>query len=321
MLINFTIILLPLLAGYSIALYNSSKAAFFLKSINVSLNYLVYVILFCMGLNLAFLDDLSNNLKTVLSSSAVFFILICSANTFSLIIFTVFIKKQQSKNKLNPQLFSTKKLPSSKGTPINWSMLKGAFELLICVAIGLIAGLLTHDTLFEPLMHYALDISQYALIFLIFLVGILLRQSQLTLKQIILNKKGLMLSFIILASSLLAGYFSGLLLGIELKISLALSSGFGWYSLSGILISEAYGPLYGSIAFFNDLAREILVILLIPMIGHSHKYISLGLSAATSMDFTLPILQKYSGIEIVPAAIVQGFILSLAGIVLMTLFS
>ena len=48
---------------------------------------------------------------------------------------------------------------------------------------------------------------------------------------------------------------------------------------------------------------------------------ALGLSGATSMDFTLPVLQRSGGLEMVPAAIVHGFILSLLVPVLMAFFS
>jgi uncharacterized membrane protein YbjE (DUF340 family) len=48
---------------------------------------------------------------------------------------------------------------------------------------------------------------------------------------------------------------------------------------------------------------------------------TLGLSGATSMDFTLPILQRTGGMEIVPAAIVHGFIMSLLAPILIALFS
>lgn len=307
MLLNFLVILLPLIAGYLIVIEKFTHAERINKVINQALNYMVFVILFCMGVNLAFLDDLVTNLKRVALYSGTFFIFICAANLLILIILSSISPWRDIKIKGHGK--------------VNWLMLKGSLELIGCVIAGFLIGLGFNDTQVEPLLNYALDISQYALSILIFLVGIQLRHSGLTVKQILLNKRGLLLSCLILGSSLLAGMLAALTMGIELKLGLALSSGFGWYSLSGILISDAYGPLWGSVAFFNDLAREILVIILIPIFTAQYRYITLGLSGATSMDFTLPILQKNGGIEIVPAAIVQGFILSLAALVLLALFS
>ncbi|SES77238.1 lysine exporter LysO family protein [Thorsellia anophelis] len=307
MLLNFLVILLPLMAGYLIVIDKFTHASQINKFINQFLNYMVFVILFCMGVNLAFLEDLVTNLKRIALYSGTFFFFICLANLLILMLLSWITPWRDSKIKGHGK--------------INWLMLKGSLELIGCVIAGFIIGVSFNDTKVEPLLNYALDISQYALSILIFLVGIQLRHSGLTIKQILLNKKGLLLSGLILTSSLLAGMLAALILGMDMKLGLALSSGFGWYSLSGILISDAYGPLWGSIAFFNDLAREILVIILIPIFTAQYRYITLGLSGATSMDFTLPILQKNGGIEIVPAAIVQGFILSLAALLLLAAFS
>jgi uncharacterized membrane protein YbjE (DUF340 family) len=68
-----------------------------------------------------------------------------------------------------------------------------------------------------------------------------------------------------------------------------MASGFGWYSLSGILLTESFGPVIGSAAFFNDLCRELLAIMLIPGLVRRSRSTALGLCGATSMDFTLPV--------------------------------
>jgi uncharacterized membrane protein YbjE (DUF340 family) len=76
----------------------------------------------------------------------------------------------------------------------------------------------------------------------------------------------------------------------------------------------------GSAAFFNDLARELLAIMLIPGLVRRSRSTALGLCGATSMDFTLPVLQRSGGWRL-PAAIVHGFILSLLVPILMAFFS
>ena len=111
------------------------------------------------------------------------------------------------------------------------------------------------------------------------------------------------------------------ILGLPLKTGLAMASGFGWYSLSGILLTESFGPVIGSAAFFNDLCRELLAIMLIPGLIRRSRSTALGLCGATSMDFTLPVLQRSGGVEIVPAAIVHGFLLSLLVPILIAFFT
>ncbi|MDO1900828.1 LysO family transporter, partial [Escherichia coli] len=67
-------------------------------------------------------------------------------------------------------------------------------------------------------------------------------------------------------------------------------------------------PVLGSAAFFNVLARELIAIMLIPGLIRRSRSTALGLCGATSMDFTLPVLQRTGGLDMVPAALVPGFI-------------
>ncbi|MGO2368389.1 MAG: hypothetical protein ACTH6H_07295, partial [Serratia sp. (in: enterobacteria)] len=55
------IILLPLIAGYLVPL----RSRTLLQTINRLLSWMVYVILFFMGISLAFLEDLSSNLVLI----------------------------------------------------------------------------------------------------------------------------------------------------------------------------------------------------------------------------------------------------------------
>lgn len=86
-------------------------------------------------------------------------------------------------------------------------------------------------------------------------------------------------------------------------------------------MTEAHGPIIGSATFLNDILRELCAIILIPTLIKRYKLTALGLCGATSMDFTLPMLQKGAGVSIVPPAIVQGFLLTLIMPIFMTLFN
>lgn len=111
------------------------------------------------------------------------------------------------------------------------------------------------------------------------------------------------------------------LLDMPLHTGLAMTSSYGWYSLSGILMTQAFGPVIGSSAFLNDLLRELISIMLIPLMIRRYAATTVGICGATSMDFTLPILQRAGGTSIVPAAVVSGFITSLMGPIMIALFS
>ncbi|EQC0190617.1 lysine exporter LysO family protein [Enterobacter hormaechei] len=295
------IILLPLIAGYLIPLRHESA----LKLINRFLSWIVYVILFFMGISLAFLDNLATNLLSILHYSAVTVVVILLCNIAALFWLerTIPWKNHHHQEKL----------------PSRIAMALESLKLCGVVVLGFLLGL----TGWAFLQH-AMEASEYTLIFLLFLlflIGIQLRNNGMTLKQIVLNRRGMMVAVIVVASSLAGGVINAFILDLPLKTSLAMASGFGWYSLSGILLTESFGPVIGSAAFFNDLARELLAIMLIPGLVSRSRSTALGLCGATSMDFTLPVLQRSGGLEMVPAAIVHGFILSLLVPILMAFFS
>ena len=292
------IILLPLIVGYLIPLHQAST----LRLINRFLSWIVYVILFFMGISLAFLDNLSANLLSILHYSAVTVVVILLCNIAAL-----FWLERTIPWKNNHQ---QEKLPS------RIAMALESLKLCGVVVLGFLLGL----TGWSFLQH-ATEASEYTLIFLLFLIGIQLRNNGMTLKQIVLNRRGMIVAIVVVASSMVAGVINAVILDLPLKTGLAMASGFGWYSLSGILLTESFGPVIGSAAFFNDLARELIAIMLIPGLVRRSRSTALGLCGATSMDFTLPVLQRSGGLELVPAAIVHGFILSLLVPVLMAFFS
>ena len=292
------VILLPLIIGWLLPL----RQLTLLRLVNKLLSWMVYVILFFMGISLAFLDNLSSNLLTIFYTTAVSVFCILGCNLLALRL----LEKRLPWQHVHKQ----GKLPS------RLQMALESLQLCAVVVLGFLLGLLQW-----PLLQHASEASEYALYFLLFLVGVQLRGSGMTLRQILLNRRGLLVAGVVLISALAGGLIAALILGLPLKNGLALASGFGWYSLSGILMTEAWGPVIGSAAFFNDLLRELIAIMLVPVLIARHRSCALGLCGATSMDFTLPVLQRAGGAEIVPAAIVHGFIMSLLAPILIAFFS
>ncbi len=292
------IIVVPLILGYLIPLRKAGA----LRFINQLLSWLVYIILFFMGISLAFLDDLSANLLAIFHYSAVSIMVIMLCNIAALLWLerTLPWRHQHHQEKL----------------PSRLAMALESLKLCGVVVLGFVLGLTG-----LAFLKHATAASEYTLIFLLFLIGIQLRNNGMTLRQIVLNRRGMMVAVVVLGSSLIAGVVNALLLGLPLRAGLAMASGFGWYSLSGILMTESYGPVIGSAAFFNDLGRELIAIMLIPTLVRRSRSTALGICGATSMDFTLPVLQRSGGLELVPAAIVHGFILSLLVPLLMALFA
>ncbi|TPG65138.1 lysine exporter LysO family protein [Ewingella americana] len=292
------IILLPLIIGYLIPI----KQRALLHIINRLLSWMVYVILFIMGISLAFLDNLSTNLVLIFKYAAVCFLCIFIINFATLWL----LERRKPWKTTHKQ----------ESLPSRLNMALDSLKLCGVVVAGFLLGLTQWHWL-----TFASQASEAALIFLLALVGMQLRNSSMTLRQIILNRRGMLVASVVAVSSLLGGALAAVMLGLPVKTGLAMASGYGWYSLSGIVLTDSFGPVVGSAAFFNDLARELVAIMLIPTLVRTSRSSALGLCGATSMDFTLPVLQRSGGLDMVPPAVVHGFLLSLLAPVLMAFFS
>ncbi|QYN47016.1 lysine exporter LysO family protein [Gilliamella sp. ESL0405] len=298
MYFGILIALVPLCIGYLIKF----KQEKWLAKINQILSWMVYFILFIMGSELAQLDDLTTNLQHILFYTAIIFVCTFGSNFIFLMLFDLFLPWRTSHTK---QSYDSR-----------FKMILESLRVCIALILGFIVGLF-------PLFiwQYSENIIQVVLVFLLLLIGISLRSNNISLKQILLNKVGIATTLIVIISTFLGGIIAALILHLPLPVGLGMSSGFGWYSLSVILMTKAQGPIIGSATFLNDILRELCAIIVIPSLIGRYKLTALGLCGATSMDFTLPILQKGAGITIVPPAIVQGFLLTLLMPIFMTLFN
>ncbi|GAB2714025.1 lysine exporter LysO family protein [Halomonas garicola] len=290
------IVLLPLVAGYLVRVRSPRLQGL----INHAVNGSIYVILLLMGASLAGLENLSSQLSRLGGSALLLFALTSACNFAAL----GWLSHRLAMRAETP--------PSASNAPVGkFAAMKGSLSLLGVVALGVILGLLLGPIVGQGLFHGAEVLAEWVLYVLLALIGCQLRNSGMPLRRILLNRNGLAIALTLAASSLVAGLAAAPLLSISWNEGLAMASGFGWYSLSAILIGDQLGPLMGGVAFFNDLARELLTFVLVPLVIQRHAALAIGYGGATSMDFALPVIQQHGGVTFVPVAVVSGFLLSL----------
>ncbi len=176
--------------------------------------------------------------------------------------------------------------------------------------LGILAGKLgifPSDLSFEQLTMYIL----YALMLFIGLSF----GSDPRLPEIL---KSLSFKIILLPISTVIGTFIGIILynflipGIGLKDSLAIGSGFGYYSLSGVLITKFSGEAMGTLALLVNIIREIFSLLFAPILSKYFGMLApIASAGATSMDTTLPIILKSSGKEYLISSLLHGVVLTI----------
>ena len=291
-------LLIALLFGYwvNIKFFTPERVA-------KGLNQLVYLILGLIGFSLGALDNLMEKLLIAGYQAIVLFLLVSVLSLAALYVSGLRFDSA-AKN-------AAKQAPENKTA----HALIDAIKTILFVITGVIVGFFTKDWL------TGVDELVTGLLYvLLFLVGCQLRQGNYRLRKLFLNAQGVIIALVTIAATLLSGWIGSLILGLSWNQGLAVVSGFGWYSLSGILITGLGDPVLGTTAFLLDLGREILALMLIPFLARLNSHMSVGYSGATAMDFTLPMLGKFHGADIVPVCIASGFIMSILAPILIPLF-
>lgn len=117
---------------------------------------------------------------------------------------------------------------------------------------------------------------------------------------------------VVVIGTLLGAGISGTLMGLNLRESLAVGAGFGWYTLAPGIIMEAGYITASAVAFLHNVMRELFSILFIPLVAQKIGYIeTTGMPGAAAMDVCLPIVEKSTRSDIAVYSFVSGVILSI----------
>lgn len=115
------------------------------------------------------------------------------------------------------------------------------------------------------------------------------------------------------AATLLAGVLGGIVLKLNVVQSVAIVSGFSWYTLAPGLIMEAGYLEAGAIALLSNILREVLSFIFVPMVARRIGYIeTIGMPGAAAMDVCLPIVERSTSAEVAVYSLVSGMVLSLS---------
>lgn len=148
---------------------------------------------------------------------------------------------------------------------------------------------------------------EYALYALLFLVGLSLRLIGSVLRRVWAPIVAAVLG------ALVAGALYSLATGLALRSSLAITFGFGWYSLDGPLVAASLGATLGLIAFLSNFLRENLTMLLAPVIGRRMRGEGVtAMGGATAMDTTLYFVVRYGDADAATLALASGLFLTVA---------
>lgn len=196
-----------------------------------------------------------------------------------------------------------------------WPPLREALIALGMVALGALLFLAQQRLGLESL---TLPSSNAFLLLMIGIIGADLAQIRLSRQWV--SPAMLALPGLVVVGSMLGGALVAWLADVPLKAGLALSSGYGWFSLSSVMVAEALGKAYGTMALSIDLLRELLAFVILYAVGRWWPVVGLAAAGATAMDSSLPIIKQVCSPSVIPMAMVSGFLLTLLAPFMMSLF-
>lgn len=285
----------------------------FQKSAAVLQTTLVWLLLFFMGVNTGGIEGITTQFGTI-GLSALVLTLLGVAGT---VVFSLAVSSIVTPSVGHEGIAIAKRKERSLLRRL-YDIVKEPLVLVGIVVLGLTLRLST------PLFDwFQSSLVTYLLYTLLFFVGMGMVHKQISFKGVLADKSLFLLPFYTIAGTYLGALLAPLLTDYTIREVWGMLSGFGWYSLSGILISDLGFPILGSISFLANLLRESFSFFLIPLFGRLGKryyYPAVCTAGATSMDVTLVLLSSHFGTRTMLGSIYHGVIMSLAAPILIPLF-
>lgn len=197
--------------------------------------------------------------------------------------------------------------------------MKGSIIIVAFFALGCICGAMG----WIPVIPEDIDISFFTLAALMLCVGFSIGNNPETIHKFrCLNPRFALLPLATIFGTLCGALIAFIMLPhIGLTDTLAIGSGFAYYSLSSIFITEYRGAELGTIALLSNVSREIFTLLLTPLIArYFGKLAPISAGGATTMDTTFPIITSTCGQEFAVVSIYHGFVVDFAVPFLVTFF-
>lgn len=166
------------------------------------------------------------------------------------------------------------------------------------------------------------DYIMYALYFLMFQVGLNLGSDK-KLKSILaaVSPRMLLIPLATIGGTLGFSALIGLFLSRwSVFDCMAVGSGFGYYSLSSILITQykeatlgvQLATELGTIALLTNVFREMFTLLCAPLlVKYFGRLAPICTAGVTSIDVSLPVITRYSGKDLISISVIHGILVDL----------
>ena len=281
----------------------------------------VCILLFVMGVRVGLNEEIIGAIKSTGVISAILFVLGTGTCIVFTWLFTKYVIDWKKSEDAVPEQNETEAVSEGGG-----SGFKDSAIILGCFVLGLVLAL----TRILPDAFYALDFESYAdwvLYAMLLSVGISIGMGDSILALVKkVPRRVLWLPLVALAGTWIGSVAAYLVIkawgyDLSLQQSATINTAMGYYSLSSILTTKAWGATIGSICLLTNLMRELFTIVCAKPLGRVFgRFASTASGGATVTDTSLPIILKAEGNGILPAVLYFGIVINIAVPFLLTFF-
>ncbi len=191
---------------------------------------------------------------------------------------------------------------------------KMAVIIILSVTLGMLSGYFLVPKVFSANLvvfnNLASALVNLGLFLLLFIIGYNMGREGTVLANV--RKVGpriLIFPFFVIAGAAFAAVICCFMLEITMQEALAISAGFGWYSLAPNIILEAGLAKCGAISFMHCIMREYFSLLLVPIVAKKVGYMeAIGLCGATAMGVCLPIVERSTRSDVAVYSFICGLV-------------
>lgn len=289
-----------LIAGGIPAGWGLRRNAVIVTRVNEALTWTVRIMLFLLGLALGLDDALLGQLKSL----GLYAVLISSFSVMGCFV---------AAGLLGQYVF-TEYAPGKGGAAAGQrSGSRGSFVALAFFVSGVLIGMLR----VLPVGSFAGEAAVWVLYLLLVLAGMTVGFDLKALGIIReLRYRILLIPLGVVVGTLCGSALAWLVLSwfstLSLPEALAVGAGFGYYSLSTVIITSLGDPALGSVALLSNMIHEALALLLPPLIVRLTGRLGPVLAGgAAAMDTCLPVIAQVSGERCAILALFSGMCLTL----------
>ena len=312
-----------------------------LLGLQKSITWTIYFLLFVFGLQVGANELVVNNLDTLgLKALAIAVAGSLGSAVAALLVSKLAFRKdtlQYAKNTTQCSAvcneFTAEEATSSIGqtlSPTTSGIMNylGGFIVVAFFVVGCIVGLSGR----MPVVLLDGKFSMYVLYALMIQVGMSIGCDK-RLKEILMSLRPRMLLLplgTIVGTLIFVAAVSLVISDMRLADCLAVGAGFGYYSLSSVLITQikevpegvAVAAQLGTVALMANIMREVITLLFAPIICKIFGRLApISVGGATSMDSTLPVITAVCGKEMVFISIFHGVLVDFSVPFLVTFFA